>query len=88
LWKRWKALYFKLKNWKENFEVEYFPSITKETVLNEAKIAFKKCFWIDIQSNDTIILKPKESLSWWIRIYVDDKTLDLSYRRIEKALEK
>jgi hypothetical protein len=88
LWNRWKALYSRLETWEEVYEVEYFPAMTKETALSEAKIAFKKCFWVDIKDDSIVTLKPKKALSWWIRVYLGDKMVDLSYEKIEKALIK
>lgn len=88
LWNRGKALYSSLKTWKDTFEIEYFPAMGKELALSEAKVAFKKCFWIELQSDSNLIIKPKESLAWGLKIYLNDDVVDLSYRRIEKALEK
>ena len=72
LWARWKAVYKNLKNWENIFVVEYFPKISKELAFSESKKIFKE----------------KEELKWWIRVYFNDKVLDLSYIKIERELSK
>jgi hypothetical protein len=37
---------------------------------------------------EDIIFTAKDRLEWWIKIYVGDKILDLSYERVEKLLRK
>ena len=87
LWARWKAVYKNLKNWENIFVVEYFPKISKELAFSESKKIFKRIFDFEVEESE-IIFKEKEELKWWIRVYFNDKVLDLSYIKIERELSK
>lgn len=87
LWDRGKTLYKQIKTWEKIFEVEYFTSMSEDLAWEEAKKAFKKAFDLEVERNK-VKFTPKQSLIWWIRVYVDDKVVDLSYSKIEKTLKK
>jgi hypothetical protein len=35
-----------------------------------------------------VVFTPKDRLEWWIKVYVGNKILDLSYEKIKKVLKK
>jgi hypothetical protein len=87
LWNRWKILYTELKTGKKTFEVEYFSKISEDVVWEEAKKVFEKIFKETPEKKDVIFI-PKDKLEWWIKVYVGNNVLDLSYERIKKVLKK
>lgn len=87
LWNRWIKTYKKLKTWERSFLVEYYPSISEDLAWEKSSQAYKEVFGLDIDREKVIFLS-KESLKWGIKVYVDDKIVDLSYERIEKSITR
>lgn len=87
LWYRWKRIFDKIKNWKSYYLVEYFPSINEDFVSTKALEIYKKVFGIT-PNREEIIFMAKESILWWIKVYMDDNVVDLSFAKIEKKLKK
>ncbi len=87
LWKRG-AKYFK-KNilWNKDYLVEYFPSLSKESVQAEALKVYAEVFH-ENPSREEIVLVAKESLWGGIKIYREDELVDMSFSNIEKKLKK
>ena len=86
LWSRWKAIFDFLVNDKSLYKVEYYSGISEQEALKEAKIAYKKAFWEEIDDSQ-IVLKKKDKLDWGIRVFKNDKLLDLSFSKIEKLIK-
>lgn len=86
LWNRWKNIYKKLKTWDKSFLIEYFPSVSQELAWEKASKVYKNVFSLDVEK-DNVVFLPKESIKWWIKVYVDDKIVDLSYERIERGIK-
>lgn len=84
---RWKEIFNRLKTWKQKFLVEYFSSISEDIVWEESKKVYKKVFDLDVERKDIIFSSNKE-IKWWIKVFLDDKMVDLSYQRIEKMITK
>ncbi len=86
LWNRGKALFQSLIEKKSLYKVEYFEKLWEKNALEEAQKIYEKIFskkvWVD-----EIILKSKDTLEWWIRVFLDDNLVDLSFNRIEKKLK-
>ena len=87
LWNRWNDLYKKLKTWKSTYTVEYFPVISEELAWEESQKVYKNVFNLDINKSEINFLK-NEKLKWWIKVYLDDKVIDLSYQKIENMITK
>lgn len=87
LWDRWREKFENQKKWKKSLMVEYFPSISEEVAFLESKKIFKNIFWIDVEKED-LKFKENSNIKWWMRFYLDDKVLDLSYLKIERNLSK
>ena len=87
LWNRWKSMYKKLKTWNSTFKVEYFTGMSEDLAWEEWQKVYKSIFNLDIAKTEVIFSK-NEKIKWWIKVYVDDKVIDLSYQRIEKMITK
>lgn len=87
LWDRWEKIYKNQKEWRMSLVVEYFPSISKKTAFEESKKIFKNIFNLDVEMSD-LEFKENQNIKWWIRFYMNDKVLDLSYSKIERDLSK
>lgn len=87
LWNRWRNLYYELKTGKKTFEVEYFPKISEDIAWEESKKVFEKIFKETPEKKDVVFV-PKDKLEWWIKVYVGNKILDLSYEKVKKILRK
>ncbi|NUJ97317.1 hypothetical protein HGA92_00845 [Candidatus Gracilibacteria bacterium] len=82
------AKYFK-KNilGKKDYIVEYYPSLSKQVVLDEALRIFESVFNENPQKEE-IVLIAKENLGGGIKIYRDDELIDISFSNIEKKIRK
>lgn len=87
LWNRAEKIYNKIKKWEKTLVVEYFSAISKDLAFNESKKVFKNVFNLDVEENE-ITFRENDEIRWWIRVYLDDKVVDLSYLRIERNLSK
>lgn len=87
LWSRGEKVYNKLKKWEKFLFVEYYPVVSIDLAFEESKKVFKNVFNLDVNKED-IVLKENNKIKWWIRVYVDDKVVDLSYLKIERELSK
>lgn len=86
LWNRWRTLFKSISSGESIYKIEYFDSSSKTDALAEWLIAYKKVFW-ETPKTENIILEAKKSLAWGIRIYKDDKLVDLSFKKAEDALK-
>lgn len=86
LGKRADKLFNEVKTWKKIYEVEYFPAAWEDLAWEQAEKFFEKVFDYKPKREEVTFI-PKESLAWWIKIYVDSKVLDLSYENIERLLK-
>ena len=53
----------------------------------ESKKIFDKVFGLNVNREEVVFSK-KENLKWGIKVYVNDKMIDLSYDRVEKMVRK
>ncbi|PZM83579.1 hypothetical protein DLH72_03670 [Candidatus Gracilibacteria bacterium] len=84
---RAEKIYNKIKKGEKTLSVEYFPAISKELAFDESKKIFKNIFNLDVEEKD-VLLKENEQLRGGMRVYMDDKVVDLSYLKIERELSK
>ncbi len=87
IWNRWKKVYEKVFNWKNEYLVEYYWDIEESYVLEKAKNVYKKIFNIDIITNDIKIIK-NEKIKWWMKVYLNDDLVDLSFLKFYNLLNK
>ena len=87
LWGRSLKVFNSQKNGEKTLLVEYFPAVSKELAFNESKKVFKNIFNLDVEESE-VIFRENNDILWWIRVYADDKVVDLSYLKIERNLSK
>lgn len=87
LGKRGEKVYTSLKTWKKSFTIEYFPSVWADLAWENASKVYSKVFELDVKKEDVIFLED-EKIKWWIKVYADDKVVDLSYLKIERMITK
>lgn len=87
LWKRWVQKFHNLQTGKKHFTVEYFHAIDENLAYEEAKKVYKQIFSLDVEKQE-ITFKKVEDILWGIRVFVDDKIVDLSYLKVERELSK
>jgi len=87
LWKRWKLEYERLALWKSSYIVEYFSGLNVETVKELSLEVYRLSFGISVKTEEIKFIK-KENIYWWIRVFLDDKMVDLSYKKFLNLLKK
>jgi len=87
LWNRWKRVFNKINNWKSYYLVEYFPNNDLDFVYNKSKEVYKNFFWLS-PSREEIVFVEKKSMWGWMKVFMDDDLVDLSFEKIEKKLKK
>ena len=55
-------------------------------VINNINRFIQEQKYINVSSN--LKMEENAEIKWWIRIYMDDKVIDLSYLKIERELSK
>lgn len=87
LWKRWVVLFNNKLFWKKSYLVEYAPWLDKAYIEIKAQEVFKNVFnETPTPSEIEYVLKP--SLIGGMKVYSDDMSVDLSFKKIEKILTK
>lgn len=84
---RWKRVYNKIKNNESYYLVEYYPQNDMDFVYNKAKEVYEVFFKTN-PDREKIKFIAKENLWWWMKIYMDDNLVDLSFDKIERKLKK
>lgn len=87
LWKRWKIVFDKIIFNKDNFVVEYYPSISEDFAFDKALEIYNRVFSSNPSRQDIVFMQ-KKSISWGMKIYKNDDVVDLSFSKIEKFLRK
>jgi len=84
LWKRWTKVFSNLMNKKDSYVVEYAFWISKDDILNKVLEVYLKCFWVKPYENDLVFIENK-NLIWWIKVFLNDNMVDLSFSKIKKS---
>jgi hypothetical protein len=87
LWYRWKRVFDKLKNDKSYFLVEYYPFADVDYIFAKSIEVYDNFFNCN-PNREEIIFSPKKSILWWMKVYMDDNMVDLSFEKVEKNLKK
>lgn len=87
VWKRWKQIFDNKFNNKNEFVVEYYWDIDESFVLAEAKEIYNKIFDINVKDDDIKLVKNNE-IKWWMKIYLNDNLIDLSFLKFYNILNK
>jgi hypothetical protein len=87
VWKRGKDIFNNKFNWINQYSVEYYGDIDESFVLAEAKEIYKKMFDIDVADTDIKLIKNKK-IKWWMKVYLNDNLVDLSFLKFYNMLNK
>lgn len=86
VWKRWVKIFNRLNNWIHSFEVEYSSSIDENYAKDEALKIYKNIFQVEVNAKEIVFTK-KENILGWMRVYLDDKMVDLSFLKFYNKLK-
>ena len=86
LGEQWIVLFNRIKNNTQSYVVEYYPNVTQELAWENAQQIYKKTFSVEPDKHQVEFLE-RESLKWWIKVYLNDDMVDMSFDKIEKALK-
>lgn len=86
IWKRWSHI-FKKMIWKTtDVKVEYAKNVEENFAKIKAWKILKNIFWLSVEKDEIISIK-KDNLIGWIKIYVDDNMIDLSFLKFYNTLK-
>lgn len=74
-------------SWENKIIIEYFPSLVKSEITNTATNIYKNIFWIEVLENQ-ITWKENPNLAWWMRLFLGDDMLDISFESVRNNLRK
>lgn len=86
VWKRWKIIFDNIFNGKNDYKVEYYKDIEKSFVLEQAVSIYKKVFNINVLENDIKLVENK-NIKWWIKVFLNDNLVDMSFSKFYKLLK-
>lgn len=87
VWKRGRTIYDNIFKWVNSYTVEYFSILDEDYVLTEAIAIYKKIFNLDVKKEDIKLIK-NENIKWWIKVYLNDSLIDLSFLKFYNLLKK
>lgn len=74
-------------SWEVRVLVEYFPALDKNSITEKVSFIYSSIFEKKINSSK-INWKENELLAWWIRLFLWDDMLDISFENVRNALKK
>ena len=80
-------LFKKNISWDKSFVVEYFPALGEDSAWAQAQNVFSKSFSVSPDKKD-VVFTENSTLKGWMKVYVDDDMVDLSYKKIENLMQK
>jgi len=80
------VIYFELNNEKKIL-IEYFTDLKIEEIKDFLKNLYKKHFDTDIDLNKATF-KANSDLKWWVRIFLWDDMVDISFENIYNKISK
>jgi len=86
LWERGKELFDRIQNGKHSYQVEYFSALSPDIAWESASRAYKDAFQAE-PKREEVEFKQNDMLKWGIKVYLDDRVLDLSFDKVERALK-
>lgn len=87
LWIRGRSLFHQKLSASHNLELEYFPALSEDHVVSQAQDVYKKSFGLEVKK-DEIHLRKNDDIKGGIKVYCDDSMVDLSFKKVEKLLQK
>lgn len=87
LWARWSVLYKKIQNNEHSYMLQYHTELGEDDARKQWQMLFKKVFWVTPKDEQIICIENKD-LQGGMRVFYDDNLIDISYKAIEKKLQK
>ena len=85
LWNRWTAEFKRTLNWTDLLVVEYFSSINEDIAFEKASEVYSKVFKINPNKSD-IKFVINDKISGWIKVYLNDSMVDISFSKVENMM--
>lgn len=87
VWNRGKTIYNNIFKWINSYIVEYYPVLEEDYVFAEASAIYKKMFNLDVKKEEIKLIK-NEKIRGWIKVYLNDNLVDLSFLKFYNLLKK
>ena len=87
LGKRGRDLFHRKLSGQKYFAVEYAQSISEDMAWQYADWVFEKTFWCKAEKRQVVFV-PRSSLKGWMKVYLDDMMVDVSFKKVEKHMQK
>ena len=87
VWNRGKTIFNKIFSWSNTYTVEYYWELDKEYVIKESQYIYKKMFDQDVRAEDINLVR-KNKIKGWMKIYLNDSLVDLSFLKFYNLLKK
>jgi len=85
LWLRGVALFKRNLSGTSTFLVEHFSTVSEDLAFAKSQTVYKKTFNVEPKRAD-IEFRQVDHIGWWIKVYMDDNMVDMSYSKIKKAM--
>jgi len=85
LGKRGIALFKRNLSGEASFLVEHFSTVSEDLAFEKAQAVYKKTFDAEPKRSD-IIFRQVPHIGGWIKVYMNDDMVDMSYSKVKKAM--
>lgn len=87
VWNRGKTIFDNIFSWNNSYIVEYYWDLDEKYVLEKAQNVYKDIFKENVSEKDISLVK-NDKIKWWIKVYFNDKLIDLSFLKFYNLLNK
>jgi len=84
--KRGVSEYHRVQNGKDILKVEYFPTKDMSGIQKQTLEIYEKVYSKKIDTKDILWIE-KQDLQWWIRVFLNDEMIDMSFARFAQILQ-
>lgn len=79
------ALFKRNLSGESSFLVEHFSTVSEDLAFSKAQTVYKKTFGLEPKRSD-ITFRQVDHIGWWIKVYMNDDMVDMSYSKVKKAM--
>lgn len=87
VWNRGKKIFENIYNSKNDYLVEYYSELEEAYVYEEASKIYKKLFDVKVEKEDIRFVRNDKILGW-IKVYLNDNLVDMSFLKFYNLLKK
>lgn len=87
VWKRWKKIFEKEFEGKNDYSVEYYSDVDEWYVYEQANSIYKKAFNTDVKKEDIRFIR-NDNIKWGLKVYLNDDLVDMSFLKFYNLLKK